>query len=452
MNRTHLVLAVLVAAVLVAFAGPAAGQQAAEKIRVAVVGDSISSVGGWPSRLGKLLGDGYEVKAFAANGLTVLRDVYRSVWTRYEYRHALNYKPNVVLLMFGANAGKPGNWAQKARWAEDYKSLIALYVKLETRPKVYLCLPTVVTKDAYGVSADLVNKEVVPGVKKVAEEAGVGAIDTHTPLKDKAGAIGGDGIYPTELGYEIIARVVYTALTGKEAPPLPEIKKPEKPAEKPAAAEEKPTTQPAGPGVLTAAVIADTKGDGPDGKANTADDTWQFWFQYDTRGGYGVLGVYTKGPEEVPDGKNVEGWVYSMTADWSPEFEGVWGNTKDGKIHVHPYTHHGFHASLAITYKVPEDGVYNISGGITDVIVFKQPPHDGVIWIVEVLTDGKAASGKELGRGQPIGDTNEKDATTFSIEKASLKKGELVRFVIDPNRWWGTDMTRIDSFKVQKAK
>ena len=30
---------------------------------------------------------------------------------------------------------------------------------------------------------------------------------------------------------------------------------------------------------LTPAAVADTKGDGPDGKGNTADDTWQFWFQ-----------------------------------------------------------------------------------------------------------------------------------------------------------------------------
>jgi len=226
---------------------------------------------------------------------------------------------------------------------------------------------------------------------------------------------------------------------------------------------------------LKATDIANEKGDGPDGKANTADDTWQFWYQYDTRSGYGCFGTYCKQPKGVADAKNVEGWVYSMTEDWSPDFEGIWGNKSNGQMHAHPYTHHGLHASVAITYKVPEDGEYNISGGIADMLVIKKSPdgvaktvqtpdgrtivytakqpknEDGVIWIVEVVTDGKAASGKELGRGKPIGDTNEKDSTTFSIEKASLKKGDLVRFVIDPNKWWGTDMTRIDSFKIEKA-
>src|SRR5688500_17243560 len=30
---------------------------------------------------------------------------------------------------------------------------------------------------------------------------------------------------------------------------------------------------------LTVADVANTTGDGPDGKGNTADDTWQFWFE-----------------------------------------------------------------------------------------------------------------------------------------------------------------------------
>ena len=30
---------------------------------------------------------------------------------------------------------------------------------------------------------------------------------------------------------------------------------------------------------LTAKAVADPKGDGPDGKGNTIDDTWGFWFQ-----------------------------------------------------------------------------------------------------------------------------------------------------------------------------
>ena len=45
--------------------------------------------------------------------------------------------------------------------------------------------------------------------------------------------------------------------------------------------------------------------------------------------------------------------------DWSPEFEGIWGNKANGQMHVHPYTHHGFHAGLAITYKIPADGNTN---------------------------------------------------------------------------------------------
>ncbi|MHC4982754.1 MAG: endonuclease/exonuclease/phosphatase family protein, partial [Planctomycetota bacterium] len=197
---------------------------------------------------------------------------------------------------------------------------------------------------------------------------------------------------------------------------------------------------------LKAADVASEKGDGPDKKANTADDTWQFWFQYDNRNGYGRLGVYHTDPGAVPDSKGVGGWIYSLTEDWSPSFEGVWGNPKTGAIHMHPYTHHGKHASVAITYKVPETSVYKISGGVTDVNVHGR---DGITWIVETVQDGKAAKGKVLGKGGPIGDKAELKSAEFKIENACLEKGELVRFVIDPNNWWGSDMTRIDYFKIE---
>ena len=52
----------------------------ADVIRVACVGDSISLQPNWPDRLAHLLGPGYDVKAFAANGTSVLRTNLRSVW------------------------------------------------------------------------------------------------------------------------------------------------------------------------------------------------------------------------------------------------------------------------------------------------------------------------------------------------------------------------------------
>ena len=99
---------------------------AAERVRVAVVGDSLctNSEVPWPARLGKQLGQTHEVRTFAANGLTVTPNVYRSIWSRYEYAHGRDYNPNIAILCFGANAAKepPGKWRQKGNFIAAYKS------------------------------------------------------------------------------------------------------------------------------------------------------------------------------------------------------------------------------------------------------------------------------------------------------------------------------------------
>ena len=130
---------------------------------------------------------------------------------------------------------------------------------------------------------------------------------------------------------------------------------------------------------------------------------------------------------------------------------------------------------MAFLYRVPENGSYNISGGVSDMLIVKQSkdgkPHsgttadgrpityrpgkikeDGILWIVDVVKDGKVHEGREIGHGGPIGDVNPKDSDTFEFDKVALSKGEFVRLAIKPGKWWGTDMTRIDSFKIEPAK
>ena len=495
MNRQLTILAACTATVMLLMSQAAAAAEG-EKIRVAVAGDSLctNSDPAWPAVLAQKLGDGYEVKVFAANGLSVLRNTYRSIWTRYELTHSLSYSPNIALVCFGANDAKDYNWKRKGEFVAEYNRIIAMYKALPTKPKIYLCLPPpAVTEAPYGISRDILHDQLIPTMKEIAKDAGVEVIDTHTPLKGRSDATGPDGLYPTKTGHEIVGLTVYSALTGKAVElPAP----PKEPTKEELAKIEKEEADKAAKAVyvvqmkvgdvveLTPAYIANPKGDGADGKGNTEDDTWQFWFQYDTRNAYGRMGEYKKGPTQVPGGKDVEGWVYSDTpdgkgnpaTDWSPEYEGVWGNTKKGQMMLHPYTHHGLHASLAITFRVPADGTYEITGGITDVLVVKKSPdgvaktvetpdgrtivyganepknEDGVFWFVEVVAKGSDQKGRLLGQGKPVGDKNEKDSDTFEIKNAECKKGELVRFGIDPNKWWGTDLTRIDGFKIKRLK
>ena len=207
--------------------------------------------------------------------------------------------------------------------------------------------------------------------------------------------------------------------------------------------------------------VQNAKGDGPDGKGNTDDDTWGFWFELaHKKGQYARLDLHTTkmseaqrkngikgkvtGPigSRLPNPQDTEGWIFH--SDWDGRFEGVWGDKKADQVIMYPYVEKGSHGAVAVTYKVPVTGKYTVSGKVTDIQV--QPEyeqHDGITWMVEAANGG--AKGKLLGKGGPIGDGHGRpDSGEFKVEKASLEAGELIRLVIHPNKWWGSDMTKVE--------
>lgn len=218
---------------------------------------------------------------------------------------------------------------------------------------------------------------------------------------------------------------------------------------------------------LKPADITDLKGDGPDGKANTADDTWQFWFELaHAPGRFEPLSLATlslsaeqrkngiprkvTGPigAHLPNPADSDGWIFHR--DWDGRFEGVWADRKTGEILVHPYAEKKSHCAVAISYRVPKGGMYTIEGKLTDVAVNDKAPHDGVLWRVERVDAKDAVMVFE--KGGPIGDGQGRpESATFRVANVRLEAGDRIRLVIHPNRWWGADLTRIDRFSVEAA-
>jgi hypothetical protein len=215
---------------------------------------------------------------------------------------------------------------------------------------------------------------------------------------------------------------------------------------------------------LTIDHVMNAKGDGPDGKGNTADDTWQFWFELvHARGTFERLSTFStsipkdgipkkvRGPiaSMLPNPGDTEGWIFHR--DWDGRFEGVWGDRKAKQVIAYPYVEKTAHCAVAITYKVAKTGTYDITGGLTDIQVqpeFKQ--HDGVEWFVEIAAEGKML--KKIGKGGPFGDGNGRpDSDKFAFKAVQVEQGQLIRLVIHPRQWWGSDMTRIDSFRIEPS-
>ena len=216
---------------------------------------------------------------------------------------------------------------------------------------------------------------------------------------------------------------------------------------------------------LNVADVTNTRGDGPDGKGNTGDDTWQFWFalahapktyhRLDVATGTMSPAARAKGvPRKIrgpigaylPNPKNTEGWIYH--SDWDGRFEGVWGDSKADQVIAYPYVEKNSHCPVAITYRPPTGGSYDVVGKVTDIQVVKHRLHKGFLWRVEIAADRGGKTSPEatriIGTGGPLGDEVGPESEAFSLPKVALKKGELIRLVIDPNKWWGTDMTRVE--------
>ncbi|MFB9054807.1 GDSL-type esterase/lipase family protein [Formosa undariae] len=198
--------------------------QEAEKIRVACIGNSITFGYGikdriknaYPAQLQRMLGDNYEVKNFGISGRTLLSKGNSPYITTGAYKQALDYNPNIILIKLGTNDSKAFNWVYKDEFNSDYVKLIKTFQSLESKPTIYLCKAAPVYKRGRKISADIVEKEINPRIEAIAKSQNLEIIDLFTPMLGK-GDLFPDAIHPNGEGAGELAKLVYTALTGKEA-------------------------------------------------------------------------------------------------------------------------------------------------------------------------------------------------------------------------------------------
>ena len=86
---------------------------AADPIRVACVGDSITQGAGagagmsYPSQLQTLLGEQYKVGNFGVSGRTLMQKGDHPYRKEGKYQQALEMLPQMVVIMLGTNDSKP---------------------------------------------------------------------------------------------------------------------------------------------------------------------------------------------------------------------------------------------------------------------------------------------------------------------------------------------------------
>lgn len=194
--------------------------RAAEPIKVACVGDSITQGSGaqkgqsYPSQLQALLGDKYKVGNFGVSGRTLLKKGDFPYWKEKKYQDALAMEPAIVVIMLGTNDTKPQNWKFEAEFDADYRELVKSFQSLKSKPKVFVCRPVpVLGKGNYGINEENIQKEI-PRVDALAKELGCGVIDMHAAL-EKFLEMLPDRVHPDTAGAGEMAKAAAKAILGK---------------------------------------------------------------------------------------------------------------------------------------------------------------------------------------------------------------------------------------------
>lgn len=207
---------------LPAVARPKHKSQAPDTIRVACVGNSITegyglknkSVEAYPARLQELLGDGYKVMNFGLSGHTLLTKTDRPYINppkkvkKHRFHEALASNPDIVTIKLGTNDSKtPYDSLLHADFTTDLHALIDSFQALPSHPYIYLCLPIPADGEIWTIRDSVIEHEVIPRIRQVAEQRNLPVIDLYTPLKPFPELLQ-DRIHPTRGGAMIIAEEI----------------------------------------------------------------------------------------------------------------------------------------------------------------------------------------------------------------------------------------------------
>jgi len=202
-------------------------------IKLACVGDSITAGSGsgpgqnsYPAQLGRMLGTPYSVRNFGVSGATLLKAGDKPYDKQSLYTQALAWKPDVVVIMLGTNDTKPQNWSHKGDFIADYRTLVESFLKLDSKPRVFVVRPCPVTGDnSYGIKESGVIEEI-PMIDAVVVAESAGLIDVHAAMAGKV-ALFPDNVHPSRDGATLLAKTVYKALAGGDyAGPDPTVAPP----------------------------------------------------------------------------------------------------------------------------------------------------------------------------------------------------------------------------------
>ncbi|MFH7018661.1 GDSL-type esterase/lipase family protein [Flavobacterium sp. FlaQc-47] len=184
-------------------------------VRIAFIGDSTTFGSGipnrlndsYPSQLGSLLGSGYWVMNFGAGGNTLLKKGNNPYMNGPSWKEALNFSPDIAVILLGTNDSKANNWEKKEGFEDDLQTMIDSLQRISSHPKIYIGFPIKAYSQRFGISDTTITEQIIPLIKKVATRNKIATIDFHL-VTDGHPDLFVDEIHPNVKGAALLARAV----------------------------------------------------------------------------------------------------------------------------------------------------------------------------------------------------------------------------------------------------
>lgn len=195
-----------------------------QTIKVACIGDSVTYGYGienndensYPAQLQQLLGATYNVVNFGFSGATMLKNGHKPYWEKEVFKKSQDFEPNIVIIHLGLNDQGNNNWPKhKNEFESDYLEMIAIYKNLPSKPSVFICRMTPTFSGHHWFEEGMREsfKEIQTKIEQIGKKADVEIIDLHEPLY-RFPEYFPDNLHPTKEGAKIIAKKVYSAISG----------------------------------------------------------------------------------------------------------------------------------------------------------------------------------------------------------------------------------------------
>ena len=193
-------------------------------VKVACVGNSVTfgmliedrENRSYPAQLQRMLGDGYEVGNFGRSGATLLRHGHMPYFEQEEFRKAMDFAGDIVVIHLGLNDTDPRNWPNyRDEFVGDYLALIDSLRSVNPQARVMIALMSPIgdRHHRFISGTRLWHSEIQEAIKTVSVLAGTELIDFHTPLYAYPWLLP-DALHPNAEGAGLLAKTVYEEITG----------------------------------------------------------------------------------------------------------------------------------------------------------------------------------------------------------------------------------------------